>query len=152
MQEPIQKKVVNIVDDYMPLPCAACGADLIPDVEAANLVFAETYCRDLDKPKETRAVYVAHKNPCDGMLRAKWDNRETLTGWEDLDTYTSPLGFLRLLLTEMNQRQRGDQYTEEAHKQLKGIILPLSQLVFREMSEEERADFMKNRELDFLRC
>lgn len=151
MQETIQKKVVRVMDDYLPLPCGACGQDLIPDVDMAILVFAETYNRQPDKPKETRTVYVAHKNTCDRILRAKWDNRETLTGWEDLDTFTSPLGFLRLLLTVSNQRQRGDLYTEEAHKQLKAIIKPLSQFVFRDMTEEERADYKKDRELDFLK-
>ncbi len=144
------KPVVAVSSRYLPLPCATCGEDLIPDAGRAIIAFAETFRRE-DRPKETHGVYVSHKGKCDQIMRAQWDNRETLTGWSELESFTSPPGFLRLLLTELNQRQRGDLYTEEAHKQFRDIAMSLSQLALREMSETERERFLEDRELDFMR-
>lgn len=133
----------KIIDEYVPIKCEACGKDLLESLYRENY---QGLVASVEKHDESTGIttiekiYFSCKGSCDQKLEKQcWNKYETPAGWKDLSDLVIPTDFLRWILASFNRLHSGEyQYTDEAFKMEKQLLMALSQKVFREMTENER--------------
>ena len=142
-----------ITDQYEPLTCDQCGKDLLEEMfkgdYSANLV--QVYRWDQQTGKELiQDVYVTCKGECDRIFDRAARDQGLHTGWHDLSDMVIPIEFLRWVFAIMNRIRSGkDQYTDEAYKKQKRILIAVAQKVLRFTTEKERQSYKELQMLPF---
>lgn len=142
--EAMEHKISNLLDEYFPLKCKYCGRDLLEkDIQGKNIiVLCGKYDYDNGKGiKYVRDVYWSCKGECDEKLREEYEKKGIGDlGWEDIEDLIIPTRFVDWICAILNNMQDGDVvFSEEAFEKIKQIIIGVSQLVFRDATEEKKA-------------
>lgn len=132
------KTAAGLLDKYYPLTCRKCGVDLLQvDAYSGNIVFVE---RLLDRGTQCREVYVCCKK-CDREIeqRLRHSSAEWLSSWKDISDVTMPVGYLMWVMSVLNSVRDGlTVFEDDAWDQLKHIMIEIGQVVFRNMTPDER--------------
>lgn len=138
------KSPSNLLSKYEPLRCKVCGKDLLHrdmlDKYEGIVVFVQDmdyYRCNAGKNKYTE-VYCVCKGICDRKMEAIARSYGNITGWNDISDLVIPIQFLKFVLAIMNRiREYEDVYTDEAHGDLKNIIISLAQITMKGQSEKD---------------
>jgi len=137
------KPLHQIWGEYRPLRCFVCGRDLLESYyktrDGGLIRMVETTLSKKPPKKRVDAVLWACKGECDRAI----DRRMTKTGrhdagWFDISDLAIPSLYLNRIFSIINIMQSGDEYAPDALKQEKDLLLAMGQIVFRELTEEER--------------
>jgi len=137
------RPIHNVIDEYVPLECDYCGKDLLGALysEERKALVAQISRYNDKGEKEVIETYFACKGECDKILSDRaWEKYNMTTSWKDLYDLASPNEFLRWIMSMINQLLDPlNKYSPEAMNKEKQLIVALSQKVFREVTEKERA-------------
>lgn len=139
------RPIHNVIDEYIPLECDYCGKDLLAALysDEQQAVVASVTKIDENNKYQIIETYFACKGECDQKLSDRaWHKYHETTAWKDISDLAMPNDFLRWILTTINQLSDDYHiYSEEALKKEKHLIMALSQKIFREVTDKERARF-----------
>ncbi|WP_243438373.1 hypothetical protein [Fundidesulfovibrio soli] len=137
------KPIHCVVDEYVPLPCEVCGADLlkksITKECSGNVVSVE----DRDGVGIIKVYCACKDEKCDSLLEARYNKAKLLTGWCDLQDLLIPGRFLQHVLGVANSIRSGQRvYSDAAWEEQKNILISISQRVLRLTTKRERERFL----------
>lgn len=124
-----------LLSEYQPLPCAVCGNDLLTKKKDGLIIFAQNF--------ETHAidnVVGVCRGRCDRTYSAYLRSKGFGTGWEDISDFTLPSIYLKkqmALINNLFYHKSSEKFTEHGIEAYKIVLIALSQLVFRDRTEEE---------------
>lgn len=130
-----------VFNKYIPVRCDNCGKDLLENhhEESFQGIVCNVEIRKKGEPNRVVDVYFSCKGSCDKALEDKYHKRfGAITKWQDLTDLLVPIQYLKWIMATLNEIQyKKLDYSEEAFSKTKEIILALSQVVMREMTEKE---------------
>jgi hypothetical protein len=89
--------------------------------------------------KRVDAVLSACKGKCDQAIDSRLAKEGRYdAGWFDISDLAIPSLYLNRIFSIINTLQSGDEYAPDALEQEKDLLLAMGQIVFRELTEEER--------------
>jgi hypothetical protein len=139
------RPIHNVIDKYVSLECDNCGKDILEALysEEYQAVVASVTKIDENRKYQIIETYFACKGKCDEKLSQRaWQKYHETTAWKDISDLAMPNDFLRWILTTINQLSDDYHvYSESALKKEKHLIMALSQKIFREVTDKERARF-----------
>lgn len=146
-----KKEPTILFPGYEPLLCDLCHKDLMMENGKMKpngviaFVNSMTYQKKTKYKKEQILdVYKACKGNCDRTLEYSWYKRDGITGWVDISDVSTPHEYLRWWMAIMNEIRRNKaEYSDEAYKKLKTIILSLAQFVVRNPTTAEKTRFIE---------
>lgn len=131
----------KVLSEYMPLPCGACGRDLLEALftDEAPGVIAQVTKAHPNGMTEILDVYWACKGECDQALeRAAHARHDAFTGWEDISDLTIPSWYLRWMLSTINQlHAKSHFYSSKALEKERTFLVAMAQKVMRETTDAE---------------
>ena len=135
------RPIQTIFAEYLPLNCEICGKDVLltsfTKQYSAIVVHAQKMGQPYPPPIES--VHVCCKGDCDRTITIRLRNQGYMTAWEDIGDLLNPLGFLKNMITYMNQLYSGKwKYSEKAHDTMKEVYMRIAQRTLRELSREDR--------------
>lgn len=140
----LKKKIPsNIFNEYEPLPCRACGKDLLDknlvDKYGGIVVFVHDNDPIYENGKTKYVqIYCACKGECDAWLEQKVYAKKYSTSWNDISDLIIPTNYLKFIMSVLNRIRSGqDIYTDEAFEQLKRFILDIGQIALKEQSSKD---------------
>ena len=135
---------VQLYNKYQPLCCDVCGKDLLArrSVEEYEGIIAfeiEHQSNENGKKQELiKSTYVACKGVCDSIAKSELSPK-SITKWNDISDLAIPNMYLKFVMGFINGIKMGrDIYSDEAYEKTKYTILSLSQLVMRELTDNEK--------------
>lgn len=138
-------KASNVLGKYIPLKCEKCGKDLLKkDAQGLNIiVFYGKYIHNL---KYVEDIYWSCKGECDHNLRQYYEAKGLVEmGWEEIQYLIIPTRFITWMLDILNGMKTGEvDYSDEAFKKLRKLLVIISQLTFKDVSEEEKIRLINN--------
>ena len=138
-----------LIGHYVPLECEVCGKDLLKTSVTQRKRGAILFAQDGDGV--TQSVYFVCKGECDQRVTARINRLNLIEGWDDIDDYFNPLIFFRRVTGYLNEmRKRPTAYSEAAHGKMIELYLAASQRTLRQMSQEDREEYLQARELEEL--
>jgi hypothetical protein len=135
-----------VIDEYVDLRCDVCNKDLLEELYTSDRrsLVARIRKTSADGRQRVLGVYFACKGDCDKTLQLRaYEQYQAVTAWEDISDIAMPNQFLRWIVALLNQLREGVIFSDEAFDKEKGLIMAISQKVFREVTEAERARLRK---------
>jgi len=131
-----------LLDEYVELRCDHCDKDLLEALytgDQRSVIAQITEKTDQGKSRVV-GVYFACKGECDKILSDRaFEEHGATTKWKDISDIAMPNEFLRWILAFVNQLRDGLVFSDDAFDRAKELIMAISQKVFREITEVERA-------------
>lgn len=138
------KSPTNLLSEYSPLRCRACGKDLLQRDILDNYEGIVVFVQDRNYYQENKGkhkyidVYCVCKGQCDRKMELKVRAQKNMTSWNDISDLVIPVQFLKFVIAIINRlRSCCDVYTEEAFDNLKSIVISLAQITMKRQSEED---------------
>ena len=132
---------VQLYNKYQPLCCDVCGKDLLARRAVEKIEGIIVFEIDDENGKDHKLIkstYVACKGACDSIAKSKLP-KGSKTKWNDLSDLAIPNMYLKFVMGFINGIKIGrDIYSDEAYEKTKYTILSLSQLVMRELTDNEK--------------
>jgi hypothetical protein len=132
---------VQLYNKYQPLCCDVCGKDLLArrSIEKYEGIIAFEIDNESGNDQELiKSAYVACKGECDFIAKSVLPKR-SITKWNDISDLAIPNIYLKFVMGFINGIKIGrDIYSDEAYEKTKYTILSLSQLVMRELTDNEK--------------
>ena len=135
------RPIHEIFDQLAELKCDVCGKDLFPDINEGKYTSIIT---SIQKQQDGKTIYVdtccTCKGQCDNKIENWAHSHGCITAWEDLTALARPNFYLRYVLSLINQLKDKDnfEYTDEALKKEKNILIALAQKAFHEVTQQEK--------------
>jgi len=125
--------------DEPSLLCLKCSKNLLsPEPHGIVVVWHTIGDAKRHRKMHTEHVYWCCKGSCDKLLVNNFRSPGLVDGWEDIKDLIAPVAYIRWVMSMLNQIQGGVTYSPEAFKQSKELLLGLSPLVFRNVTEREK--------------
>lgn len=135
-----EHRVSNFLDEYFPLECEFCSKDLLEkSAQGMNIiVFFGNY--DDEGIEYVEDIYWSCKGECDEKLKQYYKEKGFRDlGWEDIADLIIPTKFIDWVCAILNNMKYGDVvFSDEAFEKLKKAIICISQLVFKDTTEEKK--------------
>ncbi len=146
-----------IFDQYIPLNCNKCDADLLKkiyeDSYSGLIAFVEGNL-EIEKNQISVEVvddiYWSCKGICDHKLSDQFKiSLKKFTSWKDIGDLMIPAYFIKWVISIMNNLEDENiKFSPKAYEKLKYFIMAISQKVMREMTVKENEEFKHLLKLD----
>jgi hypothetical protein len=141
----------NIWGAYRPLRCVICDKDLLEmyykEPHSGLIRMVETKLSEAPQKNRIDAVLWACKLKCNPIIDHRLAQEGHYPGWSDISDLAIPSLYLHRILTIFNLLHSGTEYAPSALEQEKDLLLAMGQIVFRELTEEERENTRETIEL-----
>lgn len=142
-KEIASKAPSNILAEYEPLCCEACGVDMLDEhyegIENGIIVFVEDKEYRESNPSKHLYVDICYccKLRCDEIIEQRYEGYST-AGWYDISDLLIPTQHINYIIAIMNGIRSGkDKYTDEAYEKMKRLLIIISQHTMRHQSKEQ---------------
>jgi hypothetical protein len=131
----LEEDAISIIaNKYIPLPCCICGKDLLKSERYSGNLLLVTKM----ETNEIIQAVVSCKSYCTKKVEERALTNHCRTPWVDISDLGIPSRFLREVMGVMNNLYNKKViFTDKAFTQYKEIIIAISQLVFRQKTEQE---------------
>ena len=133
MQSELAITPSHIIDEYSPLKCCVCGADLLSTdrTDHGLVVFVNNKDRFYH-------CYTVCKGTCDRTMDRHYFLEGFTTGYEEINHLLIPTFFISKVFSIIKQLQNNELLlTPEALEEYKTILLTISQYTLRHQSDTE---------------
>ncbi len=144
----LQRPIVKLQDDYLPIRCDCCAKDLLETIYAEDqhgvVVRLARRKMSADELDEIVEVYFTCKGECDEKLQRQYCKGTNLgaANWANLADIATPVMLLERIVSIMDILGKGKiSYSDQAIEKEEYLVRALAQRVFREPTpgELERA-------------
>lgn len=127
-----------IFNEYFPLECSHCKKDLIENHCEGNNI--GNLCYVMTSDNNIIDVYFACYGNCDKHLEDYYfEKYGAITKTDNISDLIIPALYIQWVIDRFNELELKDvHYTKEAFDKIKKITIALSQIVMREMTEQDR--------------
>ena len=141
-------KPSNIFDEYLPLNCEYCGKDLLAkEMENYNII---CFVAKSNNSNYVEDIYWTCKGNCDKNIRDKFEESGYTTSWKDISDISFSTGFMKWIMALLNNiNYLGMKFSDKAFEKLKKFILAISQIVTKDIDEENKNKLRQSIDLFF---
>ncbi|MGO4405192.1 hypothetical protein AB4Z10_13140 [Bosea sp. RAF48] len=144
----VLRPIHPLIGHYVPLECEVCKRDLLKTSMTRPRQGAILFAQHEDV---VRSVHFVCKGECDQRTTRRLNQQKLVEGWDDIDDYFNPLIFFRRVTGYLNEMRKNPQrYSDAAHEKMIELYLAASQRTLRQMSEEDREQYLQAREVEEL--